>query len=46
MPFAWARAVPLVVVGVLLVWAATRNGEEDRAIQPRLGIQRKTRLGR
>src|SRR5262245_7969478 len=39
-------AVPLVVVGVMFVWAAIRDGEEDRAIQQRLGIRRKTRLGR
>ena len=39
-------AVPLVIVGVMFVWAAIRDGEEDRAIQRRLGIRRKTRLGR
>ena len=39
-------AVPLVIVGVMFVWAARRDGEEDRAIQRRLGIRRKTRLGR
>ena len=38
--------VPLVFVGVVFVWAAKRDGEEDRAIQRRLGIRRKTRLGR
>jgi hypothetical protein len=39
-------AVPLVIVGVMFVWAAIRDGEEDRAVQRRLGIRRKTRLGR
>lgn len=39
-------AVPLLIVGVMFVWAAKRDGEEDRAIQQRLGIRRKTRLGR
>jgi hypothetical protein len=38
--------VPLVVVGYFLVWAARKDGEEDRALQRRLGIRRKTRLGR
>ena len=35
----------LVVVGVAFVWAARKDGEEDRALQKRLGIRRKTRLG-
>jgi hypothetical protein len=35
----------LVVLG-LFVWAAKRDGEEDRALQRRLGIRRTTRLGR
>lgn len=39
-------AVPLAIAGVMFVWAAIRDGEEDRAIQQRLGIRRKTRLGR
>lgn len=39
-------AVPVIVVGVLFVWAAVKDGEEDRALQKRLGIRRKTRLGR
>jgi hypothetical protein len=33
------------VIG-LFVWAAKKDGEEDRAIQRRLGIRRRTRLGR
>jgi hypothetical protein len=39
-------AVPLVVVGVVFVWGARKDGEEDRALQRRLGIRRRTRLGR
>jgi uncharacterized membrane protein (DUF485 family) len=30
----------------LFVWAAKKDGEEDIALQKRLGIRRKTRLGR
>jgi hypothetical protein len=30
----------------LFVWAAKKDGEEDEAVQRRLGIRRKTRLGR
>jgi hypothetical protein len=29
----------------VFVWAAKKDGEEDRAIQKRLGIRRRTRLG-
>ena len=36
----------VVVVGILFVWAARKDGEEDRALQNRLGIRRRTRLGR
>ena len=36
----------LVVVGVLFVWAARKDGEADRDLQARLGIRRRTRLGR
>ena len=39
-------AVPVIVLGVLFVWAAVKDGEEDRALQKRLGIRRRTRLGR
>jgi flagellar basal body-associated protein FliL len=35
----------LVVFGVF-IWAARKDGEEDRATQRRLGIRRRTRLGR
>jgi hypothetical protein len=38
--------VPLAVVLYLFVWAARKDGQEDRALQRRLGIRRKTRLGR
>lgn len=38
--------VPIVVVGALFVRAAIQDGEEDRALQKRLGIRRRTRLGR
>jgi urea transporter len=39
-------AVPLVVVALLFVWAARKDGEEDRAVWRRLGRRRATRLGR
>ncbi len=38
--------LPAVVVGGLFVWAAFKDGQEDRALQRRLGIRRRTRLGR
>jgi hypothetical protein len=38
--------VPLALVLYLFVWAARKDGEEDGALQRRLGIRRKTRLGR
>jgi hypothetical protein len=38
--------VPVVVLGFLFVWGARKDGEEDRELQRRLGIKRKTRLGR
>ena len=37
---------PLLLVGSLFVWAAYKDGQEDRAVQRRLGIRRRTRLGR
>ncbi len=36
----------VVVVLAAFVWAARKDGEEDRALQRRLGIRRRTRLGR
>ena len=41
--FALAVAIFLALI---FIWAAKRDGEEDRALQKRLGIRRKTRLGR
>jgi hypothetical protein len=38
--------LPAVAVGALFVWAARKDGERDRALQARLGIRRRTRLGR
>lgn len=38
--------LPAVVVAVIFVWAARKDGEADRALQARLGIRRRTRLGR
>ncbi len=38
--------VPALIVGAVFVWAARKDGEEDRAVQRRLGIRRRTRLGR
>jgi hypothetical protein len=32
-------------VAYLFVWAARKDGQEDQALQRRLGIRRKTRLG-
>jgi nitrogen fixation-related uncharacterized protein len=40
-----AVATILVVLGVF-VWAAVKDGQEDKALQRRLGIRRRTRLGR
>jgi len=35
----------VVVVLAVFVWGAKKDGEEDKAVQRRLGIRRKTRLG-
>ena len=35
----------VILVGIAFVWGARKDGEEDRALQKRLGIRRKTRLG-
>ena len=35
----------LAAVGWAFIWAAKEDGEEDRAVQKRLGIRRRTRLG-
>jgi hypothetical protein len=34
------------VVIAMFVWAAKKDGAEDRALQRRLGIRRRTRIGR
>ncbi len=39
-------SVPLAIVAGLFIWGAIRDGEYDRALQARLGIRRRTRLGR
>jgi hypothetical protein len=38
--------IPLIVVFAVFVWGARKDGEADRAVQRRLGIRRRTRLGR
>jgi hypothetical protein len=38
--------IPMAVVFAVFVWGALKDGEEDRALQRRLGIRRRTRLGR
>jgi nitrogen fixation-related uncharacterized protein len=38
--------IPAVIVGALFIWAAIRDGRYDQAVQRRLGIRRRTRLGR
>jgi hypothetical protein len=38
--------LPAVLVGGLFVWAALKDGQEDKALKARLGIRRRTRLGR
>ena len=38
--------LPVVAVGGLFVWAAVKDGQQDKAVQARLGIHRRTRLGR
>ena len=38
--------VTLAVVGWAFIWAAKKDGEDDRAVQKRLSIRRRTRLGR
>jgi hypothetical protein len=36
----------VVAAGIAFVWAARKDGEEDRELQRRLGIRRRTRIGR
>jgi hypothetical protein len=35
-----------VVMFAAFFWAARKDGEEDQALQARLGIRRRTRIGR
>jgi hypothetical protein len=37
--------LPALAIGGLFVWAAIKDGQADRALQARLGIRRRTRLG-
>jgi type II secretory pathway pseudopilin PulG len=39
-------AIPLAVVFAVFVWGAKKDGEADKAVQQKLGIRRRTRLGR
>ena len=43
---ALVTGVTTVVVLAVFVWAARKDGEKDRALQKRLGIRRRTRLGK
>jgi nitrogen fixation-related uncharacterized protein len=36
----------VIVVAAAFLWAAKKDGEEDESTQRRLGIRRRTRLGR
>jgi hypothetical protein len=35
-----------VLVIALFIWAAVKDGQADKALQTRLGIRRRTRIGR
>lgn len=39
-------AASVIAVLAVFVWAAIKDGREDQAVQRRLGIRRRTRLGR
>jgi hypothetical protein len=41
-----SAAASAVAILWLFVWAARKDGAEDRALQARLGIRRRTRMGR
>ena len=43
---ALAVLATVVFVLALFIWGAVKDGQEDRAVQARLGIRRRTRLGR
>ena len=36
----------VVAVGVVFIWAAKKDGEDDRDVQRQLGIKRRTRIGK
>jgi hypothetical protein len=36
----------VAIVAVAFIWAAKKDGDDDQKVQRRLGIRRKTRLGR
>ena len=38
--------VSVVLMVGLFIWAAVKDGQADKAMQARLGIRRRTRLGR
>ena len=38
--------VSVIIVFAAFIWAARKDGEEDRALQRKLGIKRSTRMGR
>ncbi len=37
--------ISAVVLFWVTIWAAKKDGEEDRAVQERTGVPRKTRIG-
>jgi hypothetical protein len=39
-------ASTVVLVAALFVWAAVKDGDYDKAVQTRMRIRRRTRLGR
>jgi hypothetical protein len=39
-------ALTVAFVLGLFFWGAVKDGEEDKAVQARLGIRRRTRMGR
>ena len=43
---AFVSLFTLAIVAWSFIWAAKKDGQEDAATQKRLGIRRRTRLGR
>ncbi len=37
--------ISVVVLFWVAIWAARKDGEDDRAVQERTGVRRKTRIG-